>query len=155
MHDFKPYCSLLSEIPLLTCCEWRDCSCSPSPRSNGLNLHHYVTPIGIWVEIVPKSEKIKENCTFFFEIPRICNLSLAKQHINTNRYLRKGRRQQSAEEKRKVEEKRRKRGRGKGEKEKEKERFRCVSLARVCARAFQPQYCFFAVTSVTRWGKIR
>ena len=41
------------------------------------------------------------------------------------------------------------------EKEKEKEIFRCVSLARVCARTFQPQCCFFAVTSVTRREEVR
>ncbi len=76
-----------------------------------------------------------------------------KKHINTKRYLRKGRRQQSAEEKRKVEEKRRKRGRGRrGEGEGEiSVRF---SRARVYARVFQPQCCFFAVTSVTRREKI-
>ena len=107
------------------------------------------------MEIVPKSEKIKENCTFFFEIPRICDLSLAKQHINTKRYLRKGRRQQSAEEKRKVEEKRRKRGRGKGEGEGKGEISVRFSRTRVCARAFQPQCCFFAVTSVTRREEVR
>ena len=46
---------------------------------------------------------------------------------------------------------RRKRKKGKkGKKGKREERFLCVSLARVCVRAFQPQCCFFAVTSVTQ-----
>ena len=76
--------------------------------------------------------------------------ALQNKRINTKRYLRKGQRQQSAEEKRKEKEKRREES-----EEEEKERFRCASLAHVDARAFQPQYCFFAVTSVTRWGKIR
>ena len=78
--------------------------------------------------------------------------ALQNKRINTKRYLRKGQRQQSAEEKKKGEgeEKRREES-----EEEEKERFRCASLAHVYARAFQPQCCFFAVTSVTRWGKIR
>ena len=72
--------------------------------------------------------------------------ALQNKRINTKRYLRKGQRQQSAEEKKKGEgeEKRRKRGRG------EREISVRFSRTRVCARAFQPQCYFFAVTSVTQ-----
>ena len=150
MHDFKPYRSILSEIPLLTCCEWRDCSCSPSPRSNGLNLHHYVTSIGIWVEIASKSEKIKENCTFFFEQPIKWHPHLAKKHFNTKHNLRKEWGKQSAKEKVKTEEQE-----GKEREKKEGEISVRFSRTRVCARAFQPQCCFFAVTSVTRREEVR
>ena len=107
------------------------------------------------MEIVPKSEIIKENCTFFFEIPRICNLSLAKQHINTKRYLRKGRRQQSAEEKIKVEEKRRKRGRGrrgKGEGEGKGKGEISVRLSRAYVRAHSNRNIIFLLSQVSHDG---
>jgi hypothetical protein len=87
---------------------------------------------------------------------------LQNKHINTKRYLRKGRRQQSAEEKRKVEEKRRKRGRGrrgKGEgKGKGKGEISVrFSRARMCARiptAILFFYCHKCHTQGENWRKI-
>ncbi len=74
--------------------------------------------------------------------------ALQNKRINTKRYLRKGQRQQSAEEKKKGEgeEKRRKRGRG------EREISVRFSRTRVCARAFQPQCCFL-LSQVSHRGR--
>ena len=149
MHDFKPYRSLLSAIPLLTCCEWRDCSCSPSPRRNGLNLHHYVTSISIWVEIASKSEKIKENCTFFFEQPIKWHPHLAKNTstLNTiwekseeNKVQRKKWKQKNKKEKKRKERKKRRRDFG-------------AFLSRVYVCAHSNRNVVFLLSQVSHGGK--
>ena len=89
---------------------------------------------------------------FFLWTTHKMTSSPCKKHFNTKHNLRKEWGKQSAKEKVKAEEQE---GKEKEREEKKKERFRCVSLARVCVRAFQPQCCFFAVTSVTRREKNR
>jgi len=45
------------------------------------------SPIGIWGDITPKSEKIAEKCTIFFERPIKCNAYITEQIINKERGL--------------------------------------------------------------------
>ena len=72
--------------------------------------------------------------------------ALQNKYINTKRYLRKGQRQQSAEEKKKGE------GEGEERKEEEKERFRCVFLAHVYVRAHSNRNIVFLLSQVSHDG---
>ena len=80
-----------------------------------------------------------------------------KKHINTKRYLRKGRRQQSAEEKRKEDEKRRKLGRGRRGNGEGEISVRYLSRPRICARiptAMLFFCCHKCHTQGENWRKI-
>ena len=56
---------------------WKRSQDVSSVWGGNLVLRNY-PPIGIWVDKGPKSEKIAENCTFFFGDHRFCYVWLSK-----------------------------------------------------------------------------
>ena len=96
--------------------------------------------ICIWVDIAPKREKIAEKC--IFSLYSTENAMSKYQKVLMTTEARQPRREEGEREGgAREEEKRRKTVEGENQ--------ASLSRAYAYARAFQPQCCFFAVTSVT------
>ena len=99
------------------------------------------------MEIASKSEKIKENCTFFFEQPIKWHPHLAKNTSTLNTIWEKS-------EENKVQRKKWKQKNKKERKErKKKERFLYVSLAHVYVRAHSNRNVVFLLSQVSHRGR--